>query len=50
MYLSLVNNREVDKPNQGSVLVSHCLWGHIYTPSSQTLHMFAISKHLFTCF
>jgi hypothetical protein len=31
-----------DKP----MLVSHCLWGHTYTPTSW---LFAISKHPFTC-
>ena len=34
------------------MLSSHCLWGHIYTPSSNSFHMFAISKHPFAyvCF
>jgi hypothetical protein len=43
---------KLSKPNQGSMLISRCLWGHIYFLHQGSFHMFDISKHPFTyvCF
>lgn len=46
-YMPLAKNSEAKKPNQCSVLVSHCLWGHIHTPSSSVLSHACFSKTSF---